>query len=61
MKSATESRQHAYWGHTGYWGVGMFYCPATDVSVVFCRNQPGDIGKELNAFQEALDDVGLFR
>ena len=39
----------------------MFYCPATDVSVVFCRNQPGDIGKELNAFQEALDDVGLFR
>jgi len=31
------------------------------VSVVFCRNQPGDIGKELNDIQEVLNDVGLFR
>lgn len=61
MKSVTECGQHAYWGHAGYWGVGMFYCPASDVSVVFCRNQPGDIGKELNDIQEVLNDVGLFR
>jgi D-alanyl-D-alanine carboxypeptidase len=61
MKSTTEAKQHAYWGHAGFWGVGMFYCPANNVSVVFCRNQPADIGKELNIFDEVLDEVGLFR
>jgi D-alanyl-D-alanine carboxypeptidase len=60
-KSVTECGQHAYWGHGGLWGAGMFYCPASTVSVVFCRNQPGDIGKELSVFHETLDDVGLFR
>lgn len=61
MKSTTEAKQHAYWGHAGFWGVGMYYCPASDVSVVFCRNQLADIGKELNALDETLDEVGLFR
>jgi len=61
MKLVTECGHHAYWGHAGYWGVGTFYCPVSGVSVVFCRNQPGDIGKELNDIQEVLNDVGLFR
>jgi len=42
----------------------MFYCPTSDVSVVFCRNQPGGpmtIWDNLDAFDDALKDLGLFR
>ncbi len=60
----TQRKQRVYYGHTGYWGVGMFYCPATDLSVVFCRNHPGEpttIWDTLDVFDGVLDDVGLFR
>ena len=63
-KWAAQRKQRVYLGHTGFWGVGMFYCPATDVSVVFCRNQPGGpttIWDTLDVFDNALEDLGFVR
>ena len=63
-KWTTHRKQRVYFGHTGFWGIGMFYCPATDVSVVFCRNHPGGpttIWDSIDIFDSVLDDVGMFR
>lgn len=62
-KTVTEHKRRAYFGHTGFWGIGMFYCPAHEVSVVFCQNQTGGptIWENLDVFDSALEDAWLVR
>ena len=48
------------WGHTGFWGIGMFYIPVSDVSIVFAKNQvEGSVEDELRMFAKSLNDNGL--
>ena len=48
------------WGHTGFYGVGMFYFPEFDVSVVFANNQVNaSISDDLDAFTRVLHDAKL--
>ena len=59
--NVTNRGQRTYLGHFGYWGVGMFYCPAHDVSLVYCRNQPGKCIEDLDSLDELVGQVGLIR
>lgn len=47
------------WGHTGFWGVGMFYLPDEDISIAFATNQVAtNVEKDLDRFIEALQESG---
>ena len=48
------------WGHTGFWGIGMFYIPQADVSLTFSRNQvEGDMDDDLRLFMQAIRESNL--
>ncbi|MCA9189427.1 MAG: alpha/beta fold hydrolase, partial [Planctomycetales bacterium] len=52
--------RHECWGHSGFWGVGMFYFPKSGVSVVFTHNQVvQDVDKHLDEFVKVLDGLEL--
>ena len=62
IRRKTTPRGHReYWGHFGYWGVGMFYCPTCDVSMVYCRDQPESVHQDLEAIDGVLEEAGLSR
>jgi hypothetical protein len=46
------------WGHTGFWGIGMFYLPDDDVTIVFANNQVStNVEKDMERFVKALQQA----
>ena len=49
------------WGHTGFWGVGMFYIPQFDVCIVQASNQvESDPEADMKRVVSALSASGFF-
>lgn len=48
------------WGHAGFWGIGMFYIPESDVCVILVSNQVAtNVEDEMRRFVKSLQDSGF--
>jgi D-alanyl-D-alanine carboxypeptidase len=43
-------RNHCF-GHSGFWGIMSFYCPASDITVTWTMNNAGEVSDKVDIFQ----------
>jgi D-alanyl-D-alanine carboxypeptidase len=49
--------QNHCFGHTGFWGQYVAYCPGTDITFTWSLNYAGEVNEKINFFQRLADVV----